>query len=138
MPHGGPTEDALTFELLVILAGVKHLGTRLFNPKLIDVGMAGRKPVLYLNSTVDTYVECVLTNASNESERKKLDEHISRFYDGQSEGPAYYQIEGFAILNFQDFGDQPMEPLDQRFRGQAFDERVFTFLMNTKEVFFGK
>lgn len=33
-PYGGPVEDALTVEMLVILAGVQHLQPRLFNPKL--------------------------------------------------------------------------------------------------------
>lgn len=143
--HGGPVEDALTFELLVILSRVAHLGTRLFNPKLINYGMARRKPDLYLNTTVDAYVECVLTTANNGSERKKLDEHISRFYWQQYNDPAlrcvpaYYQIgeSGFAILNFQNFGFQPMEPFDPSFQGTIFDERVFTFLMNTKEVYLG-
>ena len=74
-----PTEDALTFEMLIILAGVQHLHVGLFNPKLINAGMAGRKPNIYLNSTVASYVECVLTTGNSESERKKLDEHISRF-----------------------------------------------------------
>ncbi|KAL3937605.1 MAG: hypothetical protein SGARI_002058 [Bacillariaceae sp.] len=52
--HGGPVEDALTFEMLVLLAGVQHLQTRLFNPKLIDAGTAGRKPDIYFNSTIDS------------------------------------------------------------------------------------
>jgi energy-coupling factor transporter ATP-binding protein EcfA2 len=143
--HGGPIEDALTFEMLIILAGVQHLGTRLFNPKLINAGTAGRKPDLYLNTAIDCYVECVLTTAGNQSERKKLDEHISRFYwkqypdPLQRVAPAYYQIGGseFAILNYQDFGTVPLQPLDQFFQGQIFSERVFTFLMKTKELYLG-
>ena len=132
--------------MLIILAGVQHLVTRLFNPKLINAGTAGRKPDLYLNSTVDSYVECVLTTAGNESERKKLDEHISRFYRKQYDDPLqrvpppYYQIgeSEFAILNYQDFGTVPLQPLDQRFQGKIFAQRVFTFLMKTKELYFGK
>jgi hypothetical protein len=45
--HGGPIEDSLTFEMLIILAGVQHLGTRLFNPKLISAGKAGYLLELY-------------------------------------------------------------------------------------------
>lgn len=143
--HGGPVEDALTFEMLIILAGVQHLGTRLFNPKLINAGTAGRKPDLYLNTAIDSYVECVLTTAGNESERKKLDEHISRFYWKQYPNPLqrlpppYYQIgeSEFAILNYQDFGTVPLQPLDPFFQGQIFAERVFTFLMKTRELYLG-
>ena len=137
MPHGGPIEDALTFELLLILSQVKKLGTRLFNPKLINAGTASRKPDLYLNSSVDTYVECVLTTANNLTERKKLDEHISRFY--RNGGDTYYNIgnSDFAIINYQREGSEPMQPSDQRFQGQIFEERVFTFIMSTKEVYRG-
>jgi hypothetical protein len=112
--HGGPIEVSLTFEMLIILAGVQHLGTRWSNPKLISDGTAGRKPDIYLNSTIDCYVECVLTTGNNESERKKLDEHISRFYWEECKdptkhaAPAYYRIgqSGCAILNYQNFGTQ--------------------------------
>jgi hypothetical protein len=143
--HGGPIEDALTFEMLIILAGVQHLGTRLFNPKLINTGTADRKPDLYLNTEIDSYVECVSTTAGDDSERKKLDEHISRFYWKQYPDPlqrvppAYYQIgeSEFAILNYQDFGTVPLQPLDQSFQEQIFAERVFTFLMKTKELYLG-
>ena len=144
-PYGGPIEDALSFELLLILSRVSHLSTRLFNPKLIQAGFAGRKPDLYINTSVDAYVECVLTTANNESERKKLDEHISRFYwQGYTERtrrtpPPYYPIgdSAFAILNFQNVGREPLAPFENAFRGQVFEERVFTFLMTTKEVFLG-
>jgi hypothetical protein len=143
--YGGPIEDTLTFEMLIILAGVQHLGTRLFNPKLISAGTAGRNPDIYLNSTIDCYVECVLTTGNNQSERKKLDEHISRFYweeykdPTKHAAPAYYQIgqSGCAILNYQNFGTQPIQPFDPFFQGVIFEQRVFTFLMNTKEVYLG-
>ena len=138
-PHGGPIEDALTFELLLLLTMVKELGTRLFNPKLINAGTASRKPDLYLNTTVDAYVECVLTTGNNLTERKKLDEHISRFYPDR-DGELYYNIEhsDFAIIHYQQEGSTPMQPNDQRFRGQIFEERVFTFIMSTKEVYRGE
>jgi hypothetical protein len=34
-PYGGPIEDALSFELLLILSRVSHLSTRLFTPSWI-------------------------------------------------------------------------------------------------------
>ena len=133
--HGGPVEDALTFELLLILSEV--LETRLFNPKLINAGTASRKPDLYLNSIVDAYVECVLTAGNNLTERKKLDEHISRFYPNGED--LYYNIgdSDFAVINYQQEGGEPMQPSDQRFKGQIFEERVFTFIMSTKAVYRG-
>jgi hypothetical protein len=120
--QGGPVEDAMTFELMLILSRVAHLGTRLFNPKLINFA-AGRKPDLYLNTSVDAYVEAVLTKANSDSERKKLDEHISRFYwekyadPLKHSPPAYYQITSSdcAILNYQTFGTEPMLPFDPLF-----------------------
>jgi hypothetical protein len=107
--------------------------------------MAGRKPSIYLNSTVASYVECVLTTGNSESERKKLDENISRFYWEQyyslrhAPPPACYQIGqlGFAILNYQNFGTKPMLPFDPYFQCTIFDQWVFTFLMQTKEVYLG-
>ena len=95
---------------------------------------------------MDTYVECVLTTANNESERKKLDEHISRFYwQGYTDRtrrnpPPYYPIgdSAFAmILNLQTVGKEPLEPFESAFRGKVFEERVFTFQKTTKEVFLG-
>lgn len=41
-PFGGAIEDALTLELLIVLSGVSYLKTRLFNPKLVNVGTAAR------------------------------------------------------------------------------------------------
>ena len=122
-----------------------HLGTRLFNPKLIN-SAAGRKPDLYVNNTVDSYVECILTTSNSDSERKKLDEHISRFYwekydDPQKHSPpAYYQIapsSDFAILNYQNFGTDPMRPFHADFQGDIFSKRVFTFIMTTEEIYLG-
>lgn len=142
--HGGPIEDALTFELMLILSRVAHLGTRLFNTKLINFN-AGRKPDLYLNTSVDAYVEAILTTSNSLSERKRLDEHISRFYWEKYEDPnkhsppAYYQIEpsAFAILNYQNFGTEPMLPSEPTFQGRIFSERVFTFMTESKEVYLG-
>ena len=138
-PFGGPVEDALTFELYRILAGVKQLGTHLFNPRMVNQGNAARRPDLYLNSTIDAFVECVLTKANSKTEREKLDEHISRFYQNHSTGERHYQIgqRAFAILNYQEVGTEPLQPWDQRFQGPIFEQRVFTFLMSSKEVYLG-
>ena len=137
-PHGGPIEDAMTFELLLGLSKVKQLDTRLFNPKLINAGTAARKPDLYFNSTIDSYIECVLTSANNATDRRSLDEHISRFYPN-TDGDVYYNIgdSSFAIINYQVAGTEPLQPENQHFRGQVFDERVFTLVMPTKEVYRG-
>jgi hypothetical protein len=135
-PFGGPIEDALSFELMLILSRLSHLRTRLFNPKLIQAGFSGKKPDLYLNGTVDAYIECVLTTANNTSERKKLDEHISRFYWGgytdvnRRNPPPYYPIgsnQAFAILNYQTFGREPLEPFEGFF--------VVTYLNNESSRF---
>ena len=142
--NGGPIEDALSFELLFALSSVSNLDTRLFNPKLVNYN-AGRKPDLYFNATVDSYVECILTTANSPTERKKLDEHISRFYwevyadPSKHAEPAYYQRgdKDFAILNFQSYGTEPMEPYDDFFRDDIYEERVFTFVMNTRSVYLG-
>lgn len=56
--HGGAAEDAVTFELSLLFQRVAHLKGKLFNPKLIDARKAGRRPDLYVNSDVDSYVEC--------------------------------------------------------------------------------
>jgi hypothetical protein len=138
-PFGGPIEDVMTVEMLLILSCVQHIGTQLFNPKLVNSSMAARNPDLYLNSTIDSYVECILTRANNPSEVAKLDDHILRFYAKPPGEQANYQIGGsnFAILHYQEHGRTPMESSDHRFQGQVFQERVFTFLMSTKEVFLG-
>ena len=142
--HGGPTEDALSFELLLALSRVSALDTRLFNPKLVNYN-AGRRPDLYINTTVGSYVECALTTSNTATERKKLDEHISRFYwegyhdSSKHVAPPYYRIGNaeFVVLNFQNYGDEPMEPFDNFFRGDIYNERVFTFVMTTKCLYRG-
>ena len=136
--HGGPIEDALTFELMLGLTVFSRLGTFLFNPKLINAGTAARKPDLYVNSTIDSYVECVLTTGINATEQKKLDEHIARFRP-KTDGSPYYNIgsSSFAILNYQKRGNAPLQPHDSAYQGRVFNERVFTFLMASKEVYRG-
>ena len=42
--HGEPVEDALTFELLHVLSGVKTPGVMLFNPKPVTAATSGRRP----------------------------------------------------------------------------------------------
>jgi hypothetical protein len=63
---GGPTEDALTHELIVTLyKQVPSLAAQIFNPKLVDAGTAGRRPDMFLNTRVNSFVECVLAPANN-------------------------------------------------------------------------
>ena len=71
------------------------------------------------------------------TERKKLDEHISRFF--QEGKDLHYNIghSDFAVINYQQEGTEPIQPSSQRFQGQVFEERVFTFIMSTKEVYRG-
>ena len=109
-----------------------------FYPKLINTGTAARKPDLYVNATIDSYVECVLTTGSNAAEQKKLDEHIARFYP-KTDGSLYYNIgsSNFAILNYQESDNAPLQPHDSAYQGRVFNERVFTFLMASKEVYRG-
>ena len=120
------------------LTGFLHLGICLFNPKLINAGAEARKPDLNLNSTIDSYVECVLTTGSNVTEQKKLDEHIARFYP-KSDGSRNYNVgsSSFAILNNQEKGDSPVQPHDPAYQGQIFNERALAFIMATKEVYRG-
>lgn len=64
---------------------------------------------MHFNTSVDSFVECVLMTANNATEVAKLDEHIARFYATTRGGTAQYQIghSNFAILNYQQCGDQP-------------------------------
>jgi hypothetical protein len=143
---GGPTEDAMTFELLLGISRFSSISTRIFGAKLVNSALAARKPDVFLNSHVNSYVECVLTTGNNDTERKKLDEHISRFYwqgysdDSKRQGPPYYPVGGseFAILNYQKTGDVPIQPFLSCFAiSEIFEKRVFTFLMASKHVYVG-
>eukprot|EP00545_Synedropsis_sp_CCMP1620_P005400 CAMPEP_0119016120 /NCGR_PEP_ID=MMETSP1176-20130426/11823_1 /TAXON_ID=265551 /ORGANISM="Synedropsis recta cf, Strain CCMP1620" /LENGTH=475 /DNA_ID=CAMNT_0006969449 /DNA_START=12 /DNA_END=1439 /DNA_ORIENTATION=+ len=133
--HGGAVEDALTFELILILTRVAQLKTRLFNPKLIDAGKSGRRPDLFLNSSVDAYVECVRTQGRTATDIKSLEEHINRFVGN----PTRYDIgeRDFAILHYQVEGTVPLVPRDQRLSGEVFMKHVYTFTMVNKAVFRG-
>lgn len=135
--HGGPIEDALTFELLVTLVQVRQLSSRLFNPKLIDAGTAARKPDIYLNSSVNSYIECVKTDSNNETAVRSLEEHISRFFVMPGKDQAHYEIgtADFAILHYQAHGAVPMKPGGTW--AEIFKERVFTFILSSKKVFLG-
>ena len=77
--HGGPVEDALTFELLHILAGVKTLGVMLFNPKLVTAGTSGRRSDVCFDSNVHCCVECVLTKSNTEWYHRDVEKHVLRF-----------------------------------------------------------
>ena len=135
--HVGAVEDALTFELLREVACVEPLGVMLFNPKLVMAGKASRRPDIYFGSTVHCYVECVLTKANTATARKDVEEHILRFFSG-SNSKAHYEIQDadFAILHYQDWGNAPMQ-LEDATCAQCFNERVFTFLMTTKQLYLG-
>ena len=131
--HGGPVEDALTFELLSAMANIRELTTRLFNPKLVEVGTTGRRPDTHINSQVNSYVECLLTESHTETDKASLDEHIDRFC-AQDDGTdvRYTLLEGqdwAALNNFQKTGMLPLNPSDAY--SHLFQERVFTFLMAT-------
>jgi len=137
--HGGPVESALTFELLYIVSTLKQIDVRLFDPKLVDAGTSGRRPDMFLNSVVMSYVEALLSRGNNAEAKKGLDEHISRFYESPNNGsePHYKLQDGhdFAVLHFQNWGSEPLKPSDKW--TQAFGERVFTYIMPTRQLFRG-
>lgn len=135
---GGPVEDALSFELLTLIARISQVTTRLFNPKLVDVGTSGRRPDIYINSQVNGFVECVLTTGHSEADKKNLDEHIDRFCEQESESQVRYRLldnQDYAVLNFQQSGSLPLNPSDEF--SVLFEERVFTFLMATRKIYKG-
>ena len=136
--HGGPVEDALTFELLWNLLDAKPLEVMLFNPKLVTAGTTARRPDIYFNSVVHSYVECVLTKGNTPSSRQDVENHILRFVAQENAETAQYEIQNadFAILHFQDWGTAPMQ-LQNEICRQNFNERVFTFVMTTRELFLG-
>ncbi|KAG7356855.1 AAA domain containing protein [Nitzschia inconspicua] len=149
---GGPTEDALSLELIVILNQVQILSHRLFNPKLVNAGTAHRRPDIFLNSMVNAYVECVLTRSLSDSAVRDVEDHIGRFLGDDP----YYKIEDnrtWAVLHFQGVGDapmqlkyldkkgekgQPMDPQKKKAMKLAFSSgQIFTFLMQTRDVYCG-
>ena len=135
--HGGPVEDALTFELLDVLGSVNTLGVMLFNSTLVTAGTSTRRPDIYFNSNVHCYVECVLTKSNTEYYRRDVEKHVLRFFPNDRGSP-HYQIQtaDYAILHFQDWGDAPMQ-LQEEQCVHCFNERIFTFLMKTKKLFLG-
>jgi hypothetical protein len=141
--HGGPTEDAITVALVSELASLQDVGTRLFNPRLVDAGTPARRPDMFFHNMVDTYVEATLTQTPDVANVAKFDEHISRFYEPSKKTEAsgevgpHYDVKGkdFAIINYQNFGTIPMKPSHKW--NQVFRERVFTFVIPTTEVFLG-
>ena len=136
---GGPIEDALSFELLSGMARIPQVTARLFNPKLVDSGTSARRPDIYINSQVNSFIQCVLTDGSTREDKKRLDERIGRFLKQDEHSDAYYKLskgQDWAILNFQKTGTVPLEPSDKF--SQSFDERVFTFIMADRKIFRGK
>lgn len=143
----GPTEDALTHELIVTLYKVPTLTAKIFNPKLVDTGTAGRRPDMFLNSSVNSFVECVLASASNTSTVLDIERHIRRFLGANP----HYDIgnKDYAILIYQEQGQLPirLQYLDDKdFTMTAqmrqdmentYRQRVFTFVMQTRAVYLG-
>jgi hypothetical protein len=147
--HGGPVEDAITLELIHEVTPLV-LSKKLFQPKLVDAGTPGRRPDMYFNTTVDSYVEALLLESSSVSALDKYDDHIRDFFEPQpltpkqikrnknlSASPHYKLSEGqdWAIVNYQTFGTIPQKPSEKWH--DVFEERIFTFLMPSKEIFQG-
>ena len=146
---GGPTEDALTHEVIVTLYKVPTLTAKIFNPKLVDAGTAARRPDMFLNSNVNTFVECVLAPANNATTVLDIERHMRRFLGANRR----YDIgnKDYAILIYQQQGRLPiplqylddkvqkesMTPQMRRDMQAAYQERVFTFLMQTRAVYLG-
>ena len=144
---GGPTEDALTHELIVNFYKVPTLTAKIFNPKLVDTGTAGRRPGMFLNSAVNSFVECVLASANNTSTVLDIERHIRRFLGANP----HYDIgnKDYAILIYQEQGQLPipLQYLDDREftmtaqmrqdMENAYRQRVFTFAMQTRAVYLG-
>jgi hypothetical protein len=148
----------ITFQLLSLLAEVKQVDQRLFIPKLIETEMFARRPDMFLNSTVNAYVECVMTKSGNTTEldlliadfsqpkprRKSSRRRVWRTRRIRSRrksrrrtcitislNPGTY----FAVLNFQVYGTTPLQP--SPWWSDVFNERVFTYVMPTKKLFLG-
>ena len=107
-------------------------------PKACTAGTASRRLDIYFDSNVHCYVECVLTKANNQTAWKDVKKHILRFFVHGNSQTANYEILSatFAILHYQDWGSSPMQ-LENDLCTQCFNERVFTFLMKTKELYLG-
>jgi hypothetical protein len=146
---GGPTEDALTHELIVTFYQVASLSAKLFNPKLVDAGTAARRPDMFLNTIVNSFVECVLAAANNNSTVLDIERHMRRFL---GDSPRYnIGNRDYAVLIYQDYGQEPISLmyLDDPAQGlqmtaplrQAmeldYQTRVYTFLMQTGAVYLG-
>ena len=62
-----------------MLGKVRQLNVRLFNPKLVDSCIAGRRPDISLDTSVQSYIKCVKTDANNATAVKILEENMARF-----------------------------------------------------------
>jgi len=136
--HGGPVEDSLTFELLSKVARLGQMDLLLFNPKLVNAGTSGRRPDMFFNNVLNSYVEAVLSLVNNAQAASNLDNHISRFYESPDSDQPWYQLQNgqdFAVLHFQNCGEVPIQPSDKW--KQVFDQRVFTYVMPTRQLFRG-
>lgn len=136
--HGGVIESALVVELMIALSSLEQIGTQLFCPGLIDAGTQARKPDMYFNDVVNSYLEACYSRSNTKQTKQSLDEHISRFYESEKERVPYYRIQpgqGFAILHFQNWGKDPLQPNERWLN--AFKDHVFTFIMPSRALFIG-
>ena len=67
-------------KLLQSLSDVESLGVLLFNPKHVIATTSERRPDIYFNSTVHSYVECVFTKVNTQTARADVEKHILRFF----------------------------------------------------------
>ena len=138
--HYGPIEDSLTVELLRAITELQQVGCSLYNPRLVCADESTKRPDMFFNDVVKTYVEALLTKVYNKDARRQLDDRISRFHKPENPKAAWYKIqEGrhWAVLNFQMFCAPPVEPL-QSSHQEVFEQHVFTFIMPTKQIFRGR
>ena len=87
---------------------------------------------------MNSYIECLLTQAHGVTDRDSLDKHIDRFCEQENVSDVRYALlegQDWAVLNFQKTGKIPLNPSEEY--SAIFDERVFTFLMATREIYLG-
>ena len=111
------------YEPLRGLVHISSLRVVLFNPKLVLAATSGRRPDIYFNSTVHSYVECVFTKAYTQTARRDVEKHILRFFRVGNAQSAHYEIQyaDYAILHYQDWGTSPMQLEDETCK-QCFND----------------
>lgn len=112
-----------------------------------NAGTAGPQPDMFLNTRVNSFVECVLAPANNEATVLDIERHIRRFLGVNP----HYNIGGkeYAVLVYQTQGQVPislryLDDIDEPMTIQmcqdiqaAYQTRVFTFLMQTRAIYLG-